>query len=519
MNFADLTTSDIERLLLENATKRYEKLSQPDESMKWLNLAQAMGSPTKTGTFGESLGNVAGALGQYHTGEQKRNDSANDAMEQALSLMYKQKMDLEERKQKLKDSMKRKFFQTSEGTFGFADEDNQTVDVRAVGPSQMKIVEKIQDRYIKILSDQGQYNDADKLREDAYKLAMRDYSNMVNDTNFVPAKIGIDQNRQPNSSIDQIQIRPLVPISGADLTKESALRTALDVAPGGIPSTDNVYGKPIGKDPLGDPRYTDDIPGVNQPPLKEPIPIPSAGKATVAAKQEPIKFKGKQQIEQENKAHAEVLQQETKYIADQRKALDTYRPTVDSINRMEELTLSNTSQGPLSDVISTTGGIVNYFDPSSELAELAGNDAAYFSKLQNLVRDKIQALGAGTAISNLDMLVTQNSVGGLSKTKQGRLMILAALRADTEQSMMLQKAKIKYFEDNNYSLKGAPFQDSPLVGVVKRPQIMPDGQTLYVYQPITRDRWMSVAKSKNPKVSDQTLESEWRKFHKSFGGK
>jgi len=37
-----------------------------------LAMSQALGSPTKTGSFGEVLGNVAGAIGTAQEAEQKR---------------------------------------------------------------------------------------------------------------------------------------------------------------------------------------------------------------------------------------------------------------------------------------------------------------------------------------------------------------------------------------------------------------------------------------------------------------
>ena len=67
-----------------------ERLSQSsyDPKLKWLQLAAAFGSPTRTGGFGETLGNAASALAQARQGEsefgrQKETDLLN--LDQALA--------------------------------------------------------------------------------------------------------------------------------------------------------------------------------------------------------------------------------------------------------------------------------------------------------------------------------------------------------------------------------------------------------------------------------------------------
>lgn len=54
--------------LIEALEGRQNQLFDP----KWLAIAQAFGTPTKTGAFGEVLGNVAGALGTSQQAEEKR---------------------------------------------------------------------------------------------------------------------------------------------------------------------------------------------------------------------------------------------------------------------------------------------------------------------------------------------------------------------------------------------------------------------------------------------------------------
>lgn len=66
----------------------------PSKSEKWLALAAALGQPTKTGAFGETLGNVAQTLGKYKSaGREAEQEKQNLLMKYGLEIgseRYKQ---------------------------------------------------------------------------------------------------------------------------------------------------------------------------------------------------------------------------------------------------------------------------------------------------------------------------------------------------------------------------------------------------------------------------------------------
>jgi hypothetical protein len=57
---------------LETARTRLMEQRKPDKSAQWLAFAQGMLSPTKTGSFGETLGTTAGLVGQARATEKER---------------------------------------------------------------------------------------------------------------------------------------------------------------------------------------------------------------------------------------------------------------------------------------------------------------------------------------------------------------------------------------------------------------------------------------------------------------
>jgi hypothetical protein len=70
----------------------------------------------------------------------------------------------------------------------------------------------------------------------------------------------------------------------------------------------------------------------------------------------------------------------------------------------------------------------------------------YYANLMNLVRDKIKALGAGTAVSNLDLIVTQKSVGDLRNTADGNKKLLAVMELQNATMMSKLNNKLGYFD-------------------------------------------------------------------------
>ena len=71
-------------LALLNAAQRRlrERRIGPSESEKWLAIAAALGKPTRTGAFGESLGNLAETLGDQRAAARKAQEERESLLEQ-----------------------------------------------------------------------------------------------------------------------------------------------------------------------------------------------------------------------------------------------------------------------------------------------------------------------------------------------------------------------------------------------------------------------------------------------------
>lgn len=104
------------------------------------------------------------------------------------------------------------------------------------------------------------------------------------------------------------------------------------------------------------------------------------------------------------------------------------------------------TSSPMHELLSTAGGFMSLIDPNGSLAKAAGNDQMYYSSLMNLVRDKIKALGSGTAVSNLDLIVTQKSVGDLRNTAEGNKKLLAVMELQNATMMAKMGGKLNYFD-------------------------------------------------------------------------
>lgn len=565
MDFANMPTSDIEQLMLQTAAAEQQRLSTPDDSTKWAMLAQAMGSPTRTGSFGEALGTTAGALGEYNKYEGQRKTSAADEMQKALGMAYKIRSDLEEQKQRAISSTKSDYQIVNSdngGVWRVSKEPGVAPEMLVPGSLHMKQYQQVYEVNRKRLEGVGGM-DAETMDELARRQTLKELSARFGamDMPDVPTVAPTIQGAQPavpqqpsiikvapGDSLQKIAKNNNVPIY--DLLKANPQYAqnpgAVKVgAPIRIPTPTPATAPVPAAQPTDDSNFTS-LPlagneeayvakrkaqGATDKQIADEMTAKFGGQMDAAAqvpeinKQAPAPSSSAPhnlpevmiKTPQQTKIDEENAKRDAEYIAGQRTALDAYRPMVDSLNRMEQLTMQGTTQGPLSDVISKVGGVVNYFDPEDSLAKLSGNDNAYFSSLQNLVRDKIKSLGAGTAISNLDLIVTQSSLGGLLTTKQGRMKILGALKADMESARLSQEAKISHYEATG-ELKGYRPSTVPLVGVIAKPQIMPNGETLTTYVPIAKDKWIDAARKYNPKATEQTLTDEWVKFVKSFGG-
>jgi hypothetical protein len=110
------------------------------------------------------------------------------------------------------------------------------------------------------------------------------------------------------------------------------------------------------------------------------------------------------------------------------KTLSDLRTMNQSIYALKSAAIEGgTTYGPAHELLNKFGGYLNYIDPDSTLAKMARNDAPYFGNMMDLTRDKIQALGAGTAVSNLDLIVTQKSVGDLRNDPEGNKKLFALM--------------------------------------------------------------------------------------------
>ena len=76
--------------VLEGARgKLRERRVGPSDSEKWLAIAAALGQPTRTGAFGESLGNLAQTLGAQKSARREAEEKRPDAREVRAGRRYR----------------------------------------------------------------------------------------------------------------------------------------------------------------------------------------------------------------------------------------------------------------------------------------------------------------------------------------------------------------------------------------------------------------------------------------------
>lgn len=132
--------------------------------------------------------------------------------------------------------------------------------------------------------------------------------------------------------------------------------------------------------------------------------------------------------------------------------------TENVLNRMERAVKNDTTAngtgaetiGALQNIAVTLG--------DKDLANRASANEQYIGDVANLVREKIKALGSGTAISNVDLLFTKQSMPDLIKTKQGKLLIIDAMKKDLAYIKDEAKSADTHFRANNGSLGGWSFK-------------------------------------------------------------
>lgn len=116
------------------------------------------------------------------------------------------------------------------------------------------------------------------------------------------------------------------------------------------------------------------------------------------------------------------------------------------LNRMERLNDSgNVAQGPLANFNQELGKFAQYLGAGEEVKKRVAAGEAYFGAAADVVREKIKALGAGNAVSNIDLLFTRQSIGDLTNSQAGRALIIKAMKQDIENIQRLSQAAEKNF--------------------------------------------------------------------------
>jgi hypothetical protein len=213
-------------------------------------------------------------------------------------------------------------------------------------------------------------------------------------------------------------------------------------------------------------------------------------------------------------ANKETGKNDANDIAETKKQLSAFRSANENLRPMEAILLSGQhTSGALHETLNKVGGYFNYLDPDNSLAKAAGNDAAYFGNMMNLVRDKIQALGSGTAVSNLDLIVTQKSVGDLRNTPQGNLKVLGLMKLFNATMAELGQNKIDHYDNSNETLKGYKSRAEPTHALRATRHAYGDG-VIMSYDVQSKSEWIEEQKRRNAgkEIPKDILDREWKRF-------
>jgi hypothetical protein len=198
------------------------------------------------------------------------------------------------------------------------------------------------------------------------------------------------------------------------------------------------------------------------------------------------------------------------------------KDSLSSLNKMEgylnqmNTILSNPNihmvSGPLHEQLTTLGGFINYVDPDARLAKAASSVPAYFGTLMDVLRDKIQALGSGTAVSNLDLVVTQKSLGDLRNTPEGNRILNALLRLNLSEFKHRLDKKTSSFDrerGTGYSTwdKTGRKQlgSTPQFTLIRNPN---NGE----YSVVDRETWLSTMQAKFKDRKPEELAKHWNRI-------
>jgi hypothetical protein len=200
---------------------------------------------------------------------------------------------------------------------------------------------------------------------------------------------------------------------------------------------------------------------------------------------------------------------EYKVYEDYKTRLDSFANANQQIASMEGLLESDKlNSGAAHEALNKIGGYMNYLDPNSSLAQYAGNDSAYYSKMMELVRDKIKALGAGTAVSNLDLIVTQKSVGDLRNTPQGNLKVMALMKLANATMGDVINEKINFYDSKGNTFQGYKRDTTPTHALKYR--LLPTGN--WAFDVEDKQSWIERARIANGGNLPKDIDARWKSY-------
>lgn len=200
---------------------------------------------------------------------------------------------------------------------------------------------------------------------------------------------------------------------------------------------------------------------------------------------------------------------EYKVYEDYKEKLNSLQNASQQISAMEGMLESDKlNSGLFHEELNKVGGFLNYIDPKNQLAQNAGNDSAYYSKMMDLVRDKIKALGAGTAVSNLDLIVTQKSVGDLRNTPQGNLKIMALMKLANATMGTIMDEKVGYYDSKGNTFQGYKRDTTPTHALKYR--LLPTGN--WAFDVEDKNSWIERARVANGGKLPPDINARWKTY-------
>lgn len=125
------------------------------------------------------------------------------------------------------------------------------------------------------------------------------------------------------------------------------------------------------------------------------------------------------------------------------------------LDRMESLTRDDRTYAASGAEFKATLGSIGQALGLPIQKDKTANTEEYIGHVAELLKDRLASkdFGSGSGVSNLDMLAASKPLPELTRTSQGRMQIITALRADTQRAVADAQAARDHF-DNNASLRG-----------------------------------------------------------------